>query len=100
MRIVILALAVAIPALAQSEKLVFPAKPGDVTFNHAAHIDRTAMDCGACHEKFFPQSNAPLNYKGDAHKAAEAAKSSCGGCHYPGGEAFESQGNCGKCHAH
>jgi mono/diheme cytochrome c family protein len=32
------------------------------------------------------------------HKTAEAAKTSCGGCHTPGGPAFESKGNCGKCH--
>jgi c(7)-type cytochrome triheme protein len=100
MRIVFTVLALAGLAASQTEKLVFPAQPGKVTFDHAAHIDRTSMDCGACHDRLFPQSNAPLNYKGGEHAAAEAAQSSCAGCHYPAGAAFAAKGNCGKCHAH
>jgi hypothetical protein len=32
------------------------------------------------------------------HKPAEAAKKSCGHCHNPEGPAFETKGNCAKCH--
>jgi c(7)-type cytochrome triheme protein len=85
--------------VAQPPKMVFTAKPGSVTFDHAAHLDRAQSDCGVCHDKLFPQSNAALNYKGAMHKTAEASKTACAGCHYPGGPAFETKGNCGKCHA-
>jgi len=81
------------------EKIVFPSKMGNVSFDHTAHVKRANNDCTACHVKLFPQSNAPINYKAGMHKTAEAARSSCGGCHNPGGAAFESKGNCAKCHA-
>lgn len=84
--------------MAQPPKIVFAAKTGSVTFDHAAHLDRAQSDCGACHDKLFPQSSAALNYKGAMHKTAEAAKTACAGCHYAGGPAFETKGNCGKCH--
>jgi c(7)-type cytochrome triheme protein len=71
---------------------------GNVTFNHAAHSKRANEDCKTCHDKLFTQSKAPLNYKGAMHKTAEAAKTSCAGCHNPGGAAFETKGNCNKCH--
>jgi c(7)-type cytochrome triheme protein len=81
------------------EKLVFNAKQGNVTFDHAAHVKRANNDCKVCHEKLFQQSaKEPLNYKTGIHKPAEAAKTSCGACHMPGGAAFESKGNCAKCH--
>ena len=80
------------------EKMVFPSKMGNVTFDHTAHLKWANNDCTACHSKLFPQSTAPINYKAGIHKTAEVAKTSCGGCHNPGGAAFETKGNCGKCH--
>ncbi len=80
------------------EKLVFPTKMGNVTFNHAAHVMRANGNCMTCHDKLFPQSNAPLNFKANMHKTAEDSKTSCGACHVAGGAAFEVKGNCAKCH--
>ena len=52
-----------------------------------------------CHDKLFKQdAKAPLNFKAAIHKTAEAEKTSCGACHHPGGTAFETKGNCAKCH--
>jgi len=83
---------------APKAKLVFTAKNGNVTFDHAAHIKRD-KDCKVCHDKLFEQSaTAPLNYKPAMHKTAEAGKTSCGFCHHAEGNAFESKANCGKCH--
>src|SRR5579872_2540424 len=79
-------------------KLTFTAKPGNVTFNHAEHAKRGG-DCKFCHDKLWPQSNtAPLNYKAEMHKTAEASKTSCATCHVAGGKAFATAGNCAKCH--
>jgi c(7)-type cytochrome triheme protein len=85
------------------DKIVFPSKSGNVTFNHTAHSQRAKEDCSACHPALFPQSRAPINYKAGMHKAAETTKTSCGGCHNPTGgplnlKAFETKGNCAKCH--
>jgi len=78
-------------------KLTFPAKNGAVAYDHAAHNKREKNDCKVCHDKLFPQSNAPLKFK--PHPPAEAKKVSCGFCHRAGGTAFETKGNCTKCHA-
>ena len=81
------------------QKLIFEAKNGNITFDHAAHVKREKGDCKACHDKLFkPEKGAPLNFKAGMHKPAEAAKTSCGACHTAGGEAFETKGNCAKCH--
>jgi len=81
------------------EKLTFVTKNGNVTFDHAAHTKRANGDCTVCHDKLFKQdAKAPLNFKAGIHKPAETAKTSCGDCHTPGGKAFESKGNCAKCH--
>ena len=80
------------------DQVVFPSKMGNVTFNHAAHAKRANNDCQTCHPKLFPQSEAPINFKAAMHQTAEAAKTSCAGCHSPGGAAFETKGNSGKCH--
>src|SRR5271169_3454024 len=79
------------------EKIVFPSKMGNVTFDHTAHVKRSNNDCQVCHDKLFPRSQAAINYKTAIHKTAESAKTSCGGCHSAGGAAFETKGNCGKC---
>ncbi len=70
------------------EKLVFQSKGGDVTFTHAAHVNREKGECATCHEKLWPQS------------AKEPLKSSegCRACHQAGGKAFEMPGNCVRCH--
>lgn len=84
---------------APPEKLTFVTKNGNVTFDHAAHVKREKNDCAACHPKLFAQdAKAPLNFKAALHKTAETAKTSCGACHNPGGPAFETKGNCAKCH--
>jgi len=81
------------------DKLVFEAKPGKVTFDHAAHLKAAKGDCKVCHDALFPQSKtAPLNFKAGMHKPAETGKTSCGFCHHAGGMSFESKGNCAKCH--
>jgi c(7)-type cytochrome triheme protein len=92
----------ALGVLAQEKKpplkLVFEAKNGNVTFDHAAHLKREKNDCKVCHDKLFKQEKAPLNFKAGMHKPAEAAHASCGACHTTGGAAFETKGNCNKCH--
>jgi c(7)-type cytochrome triheme protein len=81
------------------QKLTFTTKFGNVTFNHAAHVMREKGDCAACHPKLFMQdAKAPLNFKANLHKTAEENMTSCGACHRPGGAAFETKGNCAKCH--
>jgi c(7)-type cytochrome triheme protein len=81
------------------DKLVFASKMGDVTYDHAKHVERAKGDCKTCHPKLFQQSKtAPLNFKAGMHKPAEANKTSCGACHHAGGTAFETKGNCKKCH--
>lgn len=80
-------------------KLVFESKMGNVTFDHAAHVRREKDDCKICHDKLFQQSKtAPLNFKANMHKTAEASKASCSFCHRAGGQSFETKGNCNKCH--
>ena len=80
-------------------KLVFEAKMGKVTYDHAAHAKRANDDCKVCHDKLWPQdAKAPLNYKAAMHKTAEAGKTACAACHVAGGKSFESKANCAKCH--
>jgi c(7)-type cytochrome triheme protein len=89
----------AFAAVKPPEKLVFKAAMGDVTFQHAAHVQRAKGDCKVCHDKLFPQSaQAPLNFKAGMHKPAEASKTACAACHVTGGTAFATTGNCAKCH--
>src|SRR4051812_42980723 len=53
-------------------KLVFEARNGKVTYDHAAHTKREKNDCKICHPVPFAQdAKAPLNYKAGMHKAAE-----------------------------
>jgi c(7)-type cytochrome triheme protein len=82
------------------EKIVFETKMGNVTLQHVKHIERAKNDCKVCHDKLFPQSRAPINYKAGMHKPAEANKTACGACHVAGGTAFATAGNCSntKCH--
>ena len=94
---------VGLVVMAQDKKpptsLVFKTKNGDVTFNHAAHVQRAKNDCKTCHESAFKEdSTAPLNYKAGLHKTAEGSKTACAMCHVAGGASFESKGNCAKCH--
>lgn len=96
---ILFAICLAAGLLAQQDKIVFQSKMGNVTFDHAAHVKLANNDCATCHDKLFQKSStAPLNFKANLHKTAEASMTSCGACHHPGGKAFETKGNCGKCH--
>ncbi len=81
------------------QQIVFEAKPGAVTFDHAKHVAAAKNDCKTCHPGVFPQEKAALDYKEGMHQKAEAAKTSCAACHRPDGPAFGTKGNCAKCHA-
>jgi len=84
---------------APPDHLVFQTKMGNVTFQHAEHVKRVKADCAACHDKLFQKdATAPLNFKAALHKTAETGKTSCGGCHNPGGPSFATANNCAKCH--
>ena len=85
-------------AAEEPDTIVFESKMGNVTFDHKGHTEKEGGDCTACHDKLFPQSREPINFKKGMHKPAEAEKSSCAGCHHPGGPAFEAKGNCKNCH--
>jgi c(7)-type cytochrome triheme protein len=71
------------------DKLVFPSKSGQITFDHSAHLTRRNGHCAPCHDKLWPKTTA------------EPLKSSdgCRTCHQAGGVAFEMKGNCKRCHA-
>jgi len=79
---VALTLAFAVSAIA-ADSVVYPAKNGNVTFNHKAHS--TKFECKACHE------GAPAKIA--INKDAAHGKS-CKGCH------AEKNGptKCGDCH--
>jgi c(7)-type cytochrome triheme protein len=97
--ILLLALGLLAQQKTAPKALGFKSKMGDVTFDHVKHSERVKGDCKVCHDKLFQQdAKAPLNFKAGMHKPAETAKTSCGGCHHAGGTAFESKGNCAKCH--
>ena len=98
---VIISCFLALAAETGPDKLVFQAKVGNVTYDHAKHLERAKGDCKECHDKLWPQSaKAPLNYKTGMHRPAETKKISCGACHVAGGSAFATAGNCtnSKCH--
>ena len=74
-------------------KLVFEAKNGKVTYDHAAHAKREKNDCKMCHPVPFAQdAEASLNYKSAMHKAAEEKHASCGLCHYEGRQGIRDEG--------
>src|SRR5437773_11045297 len=55
-------------------KFVIQAKPGNVTFDHAAHAKREKNDCKVCHTALFKQdAKAPLAFK-PPHKKEEDKK--------------------------
>jgi c(7)-type cytochrome triheme protein len=84
---------------APPRELIFPARPGQVRFDHARHTVRVKGDCAACHNGLFlPDAKAPLNWKPGMHQPAQAHRTSCGGCHRPAGAAFETKDNCHRCH--
>jgi len=80
------------------DAITYAAKPGAVTFSHAKHVELAENDCKKCHETLFKQERGNLDYKAGMHKKAEQAGTSCAACHVAGGSAFESKGNCEKCH--
>jgi c(7)-type cytochrome triheme protein len=80
-------------------KLTFASKYGNVAYDHAEHAKRVKNECKTCHPAQWPQdAKALLNWKAAMHRTAETGKTSCGSCHHPGGTAFETKGNCTKCH--
>lgn len=81
-------------------KIVMSAKPGDVTYDHAAHAKREKNECKVCHPKPWAQDAKTAVAFKPPHKKLEDAKASCGACHHAGGKAFETKGNCtnSKCH--
>lgn len=81
------------------EAIQFETSLGPANFNHARHTTRVKGDCTACHNKLFPMAKADLNYGAGLHRPAEAAGTSCAGCHAPSGGAFASAGNCQRCHS-
>ena len=106
MRLAMLAVLVGVVAtgmiLAQEKaapkELVYESKNGPVTFNHEKHVERVEGKCDTCHPAVFKQEKGTLGYKEGMHKKAEASKTSCAACHVAGGKAFETKGNCTKCH--
>ena len=83
-----------------ADPLTFPARPGNVVFSHAIHVRLVKGRCSACHPRLFPEdAKAPLHWKEGMHKPAEANHTSCGGCHRPGGMAFETRDHCRRCHS-
>jgi c(7)-type cytochrome triheme protein len=70
------------------DKLVFPNKGGEVTFNHAAHLKREKGECGSCHDKLWTKSA----------KMPVKSSDGCRTCHKAGGASFAMKGNCARCH--
>ncbi len=79
-------------------RVEYPTKLGVAWFDHAQHVDLVKDDCSSCHNTLFPMASGTLGYAEDLHRAAEAAKTSCAGCHVEGGTAFSTDGQCAKCH--
>jgi c(7)-type cytochrome triheme protein len=79
-------------------KIDFNSAAGSVPFDHAQHLTRAKGECSACHDKYFPMARTDIRYKGDLHRPAEAARTSCAGCHVAGGTAFAAAGSCARCH--
>jgi c(7)-type cytochrome triheme protein len=80
-------------------KLGFPASPGRVTFDHAAHLKREKGMCKTCHDSLWPRdAKAPLNFKSPMHQTMQDKRTSCSFCHAPGATAFPAKGNCNRCH--
>jgi DnaJ-class molecular chaperone len=80
---VALTFAFAVPALA-ADTVVFPAKNGNVTFNHKSHS--STIECKACHGAGAPAKIA-IN--------KETAHTLCKGCHT---ERKAGPTKCGDCH--
>jgi len=79
----VLILAFAVSAMA-ADTVVYPAKNGNVTFNHKAHQEKL-KDCKLCHGDAAPAKIA-IN-KDKAHEL-------CKGCHAKGAGPTK----CGECH--
>ena len=85
--LLVAAVLVAAGAVKPPSKLVFASKTGPVKYDHAAHVKRAKGDCAFCHEKMWPQ---------DAK--VKISSKDCRVCHAPGKMAFETKGNCERCH--
>lgn len=72
-------------AAVAADTMTFPAKNGNITFNHKKHQEIVKGDCKACHEK-APGKIEDFG-KDFAHKT-------CKGCHAKTGGPTK----CGECH--
>ncbi len=85
--------------LALPVEMTYDTALGKASFNHAEHVGLVGGQCQTCHNRLFEMSRGDLGYGGqDLHKAAEAAGTSCAGCHSGEGMAFAAGGNCTQCH--
>lgn len=80
---VALTLAFAASAFA-ADTVVFPAKPGNVTFNHKAHSSK--LECKLCHGAGAPSKIALDKDKAHSlckgcHTAKKAGPTKCSECH-------------------
>jgi len=68
-----------------ADTMTFPAKNGDVAFNHKMHVDKL-KDCKLCHEKEpgkiegFGKDWAHKTCKG-CHQEKSMGPTKCGDCH-------------------
>jgi c(7)-type cytochrome triheme protein len=77
--------------------------PGQVTFNHATHVDDASPSCTACHPRQFSMLDAERARRGLAqgrvaitHERMQKGKQ-CGACH-DGKKAFAIEDDCTGCH--
>lgn len=72
------------------------ASPGQVSFDHATHVDSTRPDCTGCHSKLFPILKARLPRPAAIDHATMDQGGKCGACH--NGKAAFDLTTCEMCH--
>jgi c(7)-type cytochrome triheme protein len=72
--------------------------PGQVTFNHATHVDDAKPACTTCHPRLFGilKDGAPAQRVAIVHAKMEKGQQ-CGACH-DGKKAFAIEDDCAGCH--
>jgi c(7)-type cytochrome triheme protein len=73
--------------------------PGQVTFNHATHVDDAKPACTTCHPALFSilKDGAPAPRTAIVHAKMEKGQQ-CGACH-DGKKAFAIEDDCAGCHS-
>jgi c(7)-type cytochrome triheme protein len=73
--------------------------PGQVTFNHATHVDDAKPTCTTCHPRLFSilKEGAPAPRVAIVHAKMEKGQQ-CGACH-DGKKAFAIEDDCAACHS-